>query len=627
MASRNPAEGRSQDNVSLLLGLAAITERFGDGYIASVVRRALDSRGQVSDVARSALDAAIITSEVRVQGGGFRPQNVNRAPSYQLQAPVLHAMSRSGELVRAVLRIWAESQQELQELAVQRLQEMGQPTNGPDFAGGCFRGVWDLDTWESERNRISEEDSQVDSKDLELMLCYLSGKAPPILEHGKHESGIPSDESSMDGTGVDFARWQGMLRTAPPDVVQWEEARAFAVAVLEIADTKEQELRQASVNALNESIANVRGQFSEELDYLEWDISSWSAATTTDPAVAARGLELAEELSSIFVEYRPVREMAPIRSEEQSRAARRAELETEVLAALGRLQEFLSDIPAPHGGEETEQEADPHLTQQLGQATDPTSRQQSEREPAFGSVPTTDDGAIDASGGAPESRSAAEPDQGTHAGSDYNGQATALLGEAYAKLRVENDCLREELESLKADLHTSKNNEKGWHELYLAACKGPEAAGEDFLPTDVNEAVAQAEKNFPDELLFRLNSRSWTKNNPFNDPKAVLDALEWLATTYYRSRRGEISVPKLDDSLYEFCRWKYVGSQSEVTMGQFEDSYVTRVNGRPYRLEEHIGKGSDKDPVNTIRIAFHWDKERQQVIIGYIGQHQRTEAT
>ena len=615
MASRSPAEGRSQDNVSLLLGLAAITERFGDGYLASVVRRALDSRRQVSEVARSALDAAIVTSEVRVQGGGFRPQNVNRAPSYQLQAPVIHAMSRSGELVGAVLRIWAESQQELRELAVQLLQEMGQPTNGPDFVGGCFRGVWDLDTWESERNRISEESSQVDSKDLGLMLCYLSGNAPPILEHGKHESGLPLDESSMDGTGVDFARWQGMLRTMPPDVVQWEEARAFAVAVLEIAETKEQELRQASVNALNESIANIRGQFSEELDYLEWDISSWLAATTTDPAVAARGLELAEELNAIFVEYRPVREMAPNRSEEQSRAARRAELETEVLAALGRLQGFLSDIPASHGGEETEQEADPHLTQQ------------SEREPASGSVPPTAREAIDASGETPESRSAAEPSQGTHAGSGYNGQATALLGEAYAKLRVENDCFREELESLKADLHASKNNEKGWHELYLAACKGPEAAGEDFLPTDVNEAVAQAEKNFPDELLFQLNSRSWTKNNPFNDPKAVLDALEWLATTYYRSRRGEISVPKLDDSLYEFCRWKYVSSQSEVTMGQFEDSYVTRVNGRPYRLEEHIGKGSDKDPVNTIRIAFNWDKERQQVIIGYIGQHQRTEAT
>ena len=482
MASRSPAEGRSQDNVSLLLGLAAITERFGDGYLASVVRRALDSRRQVSDVARSALDAAIVTSEVRVQGGGFRPQNVNRAPSYQLQAPVIHAMSRSGELVGAVLRIWAESQQELRELAVQLLQEMGQPTNGPDFVGGCFRGVWDLDTWESERNRISEESSQVDSKDLGLMLCYLSGKAPPILEHGKHESGIPSDETLMDGTGVDFARWQGMLRTMPPDVVQWEEARAFAVAVLEIAETKEQELRQASVNALNESIANIRGQFSEELDYLEWDISSWLAATTTDPAVAARGLELAEELNAIFVEYRPVREMAPIRSEEQSRAARRAELETEVLAALGRLQGFLSDILAPHGGEETEQEADPHLTQQAGQATDPNSTQQSEREPASGSVPPTAREAIDASGETPESRSAAEPSQGTHAGSGYNGQATALLGEAYAKLRVENDCFREELESLKADLHASKNNEKGWHELYLAACKGPEAAGEDFCP-------------------------------------------------------------------------------------------------------------------------------------------------
>ena len=109
--------------------------------------------------------------------------------------------------------------------------------------------------------------------------------------------------------------------------------------------------------------------------------------------------------------------------------------------------------------------------------------------------------------------------------------------------------------------------------------------------------------------------------------QAVLDALEWLATTYYRSRTGEISVPKLDDSIYELCRWRYVSNQSDVTMGQYESSYKTIVDGQAYRLEEHIGRGSSKDPVNTIRVAFHWDRERRRVIVGYIGQHQQTDAT
>ena len=43
-------------------------------------------------------------------------------------------------------------------------------------------------------------------------------------------------------------------------------------------------------------------------------------------------------------------------------------------------------------------------------------------------------------------------------------------------------------------------------------------------------------------------------------------------------------------------------------MGQYESYYKTVVGDQTYWLGEHIGRGSSKDPVNTIRIAFHWDK-------------------
>ena len=35
---------------------------------------------------------------------------------------------------------------------------------------------------------------------------------------------------------------------------------------------------------------------------------------------------------------------------------------------------------------------------------------------------------------------------------------------------------------------------------------------------------------------------------------------------------------------------------------------VPRVDGTTWRLSEHIGKGSDHDPRQTIRIAFAWDE-------------------
>jgi hypothetical protein len=208
---------------------------------------------------------------------------------------------------------------------------------------------------------------------------------------------------------------------------------------------------------------------------------------------------------------------------------------------------------------------------------------------------------------------------------------SAASQENNASLLLDFQSLRDEIENLKSELHSRKDNEEYWRNAYVDAAKNAAKGEEPFeeisRPRDVNSAVVLAEKRFSDELLFQLNSKSWTKNNPYEDPQAVLDALEWLATTYYRSRIGEISIPKLDDSIYEACRWRYASNQSEVTMGQYESYYKTVVGDQTYWLGEHIGRGSSKDPVNTIRIAFYWDKEQRRVIVGYIGQHQQTDAT
>ena len=62
-------------------------------------------------------------------------------------------------------------------------------------------------------------------------------------------------------------------------------------------------------------------------------------------------------------------------------------------------------------------------------------------------------------------------------------------------------------------------------------------------------------------------------------------------------------------------------------MGMYKEWYVTKVDGETRRLREHVGKGNSKDARHTIRIGFDWDKERQAVVIGFIGRHQRTTAT
>ena len=615
--------------------LLAAQEWMQEEYAPAVVRQALDAREQVSSEVKRALDTAIRSSGVRVPGGGFRPQTVHRAPSHHLQMPVFRKMQESDELVGAILRVWEASKTELYEMIVQHLQGMDEPTYGPDRKMGCFRGIWDAKDWDANRDIFLAEHDRFDQDDVGLMLWCVSGKIPvPITA-----------EVEQSTEGVDFARWQDLMRALPPDAPQWEEARDFTAAVAEIVAAKEKERSLVAVNTLKAKVTNIREQFSDELAYLERDMDLWISPAPVHPSIAAQVLGQAEFLRSLLAQYRPIRDQAEVRSEEQMRATRRAELEAEIIAALGEMERFLSMAQPPEQVEAPVEESGAvpelapvavadvgadNLVVDIGVAASDKGVAVSNDALAVEQTPIVEAQPVQSVKEAP-APVAAGAAQDTKVEAVPMNLESAASQENNASLLLDFQSLRDEIENLKSELHSRKDNEEYWRNAYVDAAKNAAKGEEPFeeisRPRDVNAAVVLAEKRFSDELLFQLNSKSWTKNNPYEDPQAVLDALEWLATTYYRSRIGEISIPKLDDSIYEACRWRYASNQSEVTMGQYESYYKTVVGDQTYWLGEHIGRGSSKDPVNTIRIAFYWDKEQRRVIVGYIGQHQQTDAT
>ena len=615
--------------------LLAAQEWMQEEYAPAVVRQALDAREQVSSEVKRALDTAIRSSGVRVPGGGFRPQTVHRAPSHHLQMPVFRKMQESDELVGAILRVWEASKTELYEMIVQHLQGMDEPTYGPDRKMGCFRGIWDAKDWDANRDIFLAEHDRFDQDDVGLMLWCVSGKIPvPITA-----------EVEKSTEGVDFACWQDLMRALPPDAPQWEEARDFTAAVAEIVAAKEKERSLVAVNTLKAKVTNIREQFSDELAYLERDMDLWISPAPVHPSIAAQVLGQAEFLRSLLAQYRPIRDQAEVRSEEQMRATRRAELEAEIIASLGEMERFLSVSQPPEQVEAPVEESGAvpelapvavadvvadNLVVDIGVAASDKGVAVSNDALAVEQTPIVEAQPVQSVKEAP-APVAAGAAQDTKVEAVPMNLESAASQENNASLLLDFQSLRDEIENLKSELHSRKDNEEYWRNAYVDAAKNAAKGEEPFeeisRPRDVNSAVVLAEKRFSDELLFQLNSKSWTKNNPYEDPQAVLDALEWLATTYYRSRIGEISIPKLDDSIYEACRWRYASNQSEVTMGQYESYYKTVVGDQTYWLGEHIGRGSSKDPVNTIRIAFYWDKEQRRVIVGYIGQHQQTDAT
>lgn len=560
----------------------SVLEWLGEDYLPTVVRHALESRSRVSTAAKQALDTAIRRSGLRVPS--FRAQQAHRAPAPQLQTPVLLNLPYSNELSGALLQVWVEAQSEVRDAVRQRLQEQGQSAAGIDFKGRFFLDDWSPDDWNAERDAIIEQHGHLDRNAVGLMLWCLSGKITFPVGNMVRRAGM-----GPEGDTVDFAHWRGLLSALPPDSSQWNMADDFAQELGKIIGLKKEARTRARVNTLRANLNQIREKYAEELEYLERDLEQWPVPVIVDPKLNDLVQQLFAQIEGKFAEYQPIREQASNRGEERRRAARRTELEGEIIESLDATEKLLNEAPA--------------LGDKLALPPEGESAAEPEPEPA-----------------------AAEP---AAAAAAAGTEPAAISPERLAELEANLQDLREEGELLKEELHNSKTNEEYWRLAYVEAAKlsgtDPTVAGRG--PQNVSEAVAWAEERFPGELLFHLNTSSWTKNNPFEDPNSVLEALEWLATTYYRSRTGEISQPNLDESLYQVCRWHYVSNQSEVTIGQYERWYRTSVNGVSYNLSEHMGRGNSKDPTNTIRVAFNWDRDSRKVIVGYIGQHQQTDAT
>lgn len=140
----------------------------------------------------------------------------------------------------------------------------------------------------------------------------------------------------------------------------------------------------------------------------------------------------------------------------------------------------------------------------------------------------------------------------------------------------------------------------------------------------VNDALQRVLQEHPNALIPAFNSASRWKDYPYEDPEAVYKALKFLATTYRDARAGRSSCPDLDMTLRSLCGFQYRGHQAASTMGRYQGSYEASYKGRRYELEEHVGRGINRDPRYSIRIAFTYLPEEDAVLLGYLGQHQRT---
>lgn len=556
-----------------------VLEIMREGFVKGVVNRSLAHRGKTSPALRNALNAAI-RAHVRLQG--FR--DASKAPPKRLiPAVFLEIDRRCPRLADAVVRVWEDNRVPLRKKVSEYL-ERSAADGRPEPPEGR---TWTMREWTTLRDRIVEQHDKLDGDEVALMLCVATGTLP--------NAGYDDPEEEIYSPR--FLRWLDELERLPADMPEWEEAERFTTVLRHLAEQKRDEMDNAVVHELEVQIDDIRDNYKEELRYLDIDVRSWFNEAAARQATIPDALTLVLGMKKELAEYHEVRPQAPSRDQERSRAVARERHEHEIiegLAAWNKLMEHPVDPPASEVRDARERYGvDAPEVHAGGEAAANASQQELEEL-------------------AQEKR-----------------ELEDRLQEEAKAAALQKEQLGDEISRLKAELAQSRKDEAYWRAQYVSkSSEDADANGnpDPAVPTQlgsVKEVIARAERTFPKQLRFALNGKS-EKNAPYQKPREVFDALAWLATEYHHLRPDPGANADFDRLIKETVPgWSYKPNQTDTTMGMYPEWYRAVVDGKTYELANHIGKGAGFDPQNTIRIAFAWDDERQQVVVGYIGRHQR----
>ena len=564
------------------IGLSHVFRVMNPGYLGEVVKRVLAAERHLSESTAQALRLHVRGVPVK----GYRPGN---GPLRLHQSFVAKRSLVNDQLAEAVLEGWVESNDEMQKLVFSHLRGAALLEKEFDIAKlSIVTTHWD-DRWDCALEQLIEQNPSLSDDDLTLMTYLVGGQMPP---HGDAQS------EGADLVAVDvpqlFEGVLGALAELPLESPEWGYLPAhFVEAVSSLRTALAQRASQAEAAAELAGIATALvDAYSEALAFLEIDALERLTRPTGSWATPLAARDLLEKLGALLAEYDGVRNLAHTRTEEEIRRAHRIDLEAQI-------DDVLSSIDA---------------LELLHPQEDPSPAEVVTTAPSilFG------EGLVEL---------LTEVEQLKREKLELQTERNLLAAERNS-LSSERDALTDAIGRLEEDLDESRDNAEMWRQLYHLAQMPPEDDSTAVeLPTAQNVAHAKqlAEERFSSQLEFRLISKS-DLDIPFDKPQQVYDALEWLATIYYRGKTGEGGAQSLEFSIRETCGWRYTRLQSETTMGQFAEYYEIAVGGRKCKLEEHIGTGNGYDR-GTIRIAFLWDAERRKVVIGYIGRHQRTAAT
>ncbi len=497
-----------------------------------------------------------------------------KAPPPILKRNLLETVEHIPEYSILLTKIWSETEINLRDVVQKHYEGLTPPDKSEDVASD----FWFAD---DQADEIAAQHAEFDAEDLRLMSRYI---AIELIGNTPESDG--DEERDLSISDIEVNAFLEGLRARPASDDVWEnDIPSLHTQLHALWEDKDNERSQTS--ELRRAIQDMMEQYASVLVFFSEDSGEWRAQM---PAVAdaADAEEQIASLCNLLEVYVPLREIGASIAEERARRSERERIEDEIAPIISRLNELLKpppEVESPHAAVEPE----PLDAAELTDLRAELNRVNMDRMK------------LD------------EQLQKLLAGSqDLRNELTGL--------RSDISSLERERDTLASNLHISEANVLYWRNLRESEDPAlPNSVPLEFR--DVEHAIKFAAERYRGRLKFAFNSVSDTKFR-YATPKDIWDGLEWLATEYYDSRSGNKTIPDFDQSIREFCGLWYKGGQSQTTRTMFRQGYTTRVDGIEYKLYEHIGKGSGSNEQHIFRVAFDWDKERQRVIVGYIGKHQ-----
>ncbi len=572
--------------VASRVSLAAVLD---EHQIRTMIKKALEEWKNISPESQRQIKEAIKQIKAAFPAiPGFKdPEKALDACPKILVDPLLqmlHSSSPESPLLLLMLGLWEETHRKLEDAVLRFLKaDKSRPAILIQARKNCPRGCPKTNEWTSVRKDfVDSQDAEFSSEHVDLMFCYV------IHIHFSHQI--------EEADSLPLNEWTNDLNRLPCDDPLWGiRFDSFCQRIKEIRKSKQAE--QSVVGSLKNTLAEVEQKFADDLAFLELKIPSVTRETISPDFDLVR--KLTDNLKKALERF----------------SGRRRELKE---AKTYTLQKTF---------EKKQQEAADRVNKVHSELKEMLARQ----SPPTKSLST---------------RSASTQPERENRQMKAKEKELRHLQEAsktdknqIQQLRQENEKLKgvhadnkEEIKKLRASLDTSRGDEKTWREAYQNEMRRKSAIGAKGQKADgkvrsVQEAFEKAERDYPEELLVKLNndSRRDLKKNRFGKPDEIFKALQWLAIIYRDARMNGAPNPNLDESLRQTCsNWFYSANQSEYAIGKYPNSYKTTIDQKTYDLEPHIGTGTSRNERHTIRIAFAWDSELKKVVVGYVGQHQPT---